>query len=126
MTAITVVVAVGAFIAAGMFYISHVESGFGECTAIVRKSIPSPNGSKYIAVFGTECGATVGFNTQLSIVPIRSAFSYKENPAFFIISDKYDVTASWSGEDTVEIVVPSGAKILKKEGNIDGITVRYK
>jgi hypothetical protein len=65
--AIALLTVVGALIAAGTVYVSYLVGDFGECTAIARNSIPSPDGKRYIAVFGTECGATVAFNTQVSI-----------------------------------------------------------
>jgi hypothetical protein len=75
-----VVVAVSAVIAGGTLSIEYFMSGFGACKTLVRTSIPSPDGSKSIVIFGKECGATVGLNTQASIAPAGVLFLLRNIP----------------------------------------------
>jgi hypothetical protein len=114
-------------IAGGVLYVWYVLNNFGECGTDVRRTILSPNGKMSLVVFGRECGATVEFNTQLSIAPAGGPFSPEKNPAFFVTSGLQDVTASWLGDSAVEIaVVPGPDKILKREQNVGDVKVVYK
>jgi hypothetical protein len=119
------VVAVCAMIAGGVLYIWHVMSIFGECETIVHSSIPSPDGSKSLVIFGKECGATVGFNTQASIAPAGGAFSPDKDPAFFAVSGKHDVLAKWLGDGAVEIIVPGGGRVSRNEQRVGNIKIVY-
>jgi hypothetical protein len=80
-----------------------------------------------LVVFGRECGATTGYNTQLSIAPAGGPFSPEKNPAFFVTSGLQDVTARWLGDNAVEISGASGGdKIFKNEPNVGDVTIVYK
>lgn len=91
-TAIPIVIAFCAVTGAG--FIWYFMNLFGECKTDVRKSIPSPDTKNVVVVFGKECNATVGFNTQLSIAPAGSAFSAEKYPAFFVTSGLHVVQAA--------------------------------
>jgi hypothetical protein len=107
--------------------IAYFMDGFGACKTVVRSSIPSPDGAKSIVIFGKECGATVGFNTQASIAPIGSPFSTEKSPAFFAISGEHVVIAKWLGDSTVEISsIPKGERVFKSEPRVGDIKIAYK
>jgi hypothetical protein len=122
---LTLIVSVGALIAAGISYVSHLEGNFGECEVAVRKSIPSPDESKAIIIFDMECGATVGFNTQASIAPAQGLFSPSKNPPFFAISGADNVVATWLEDHTIQVVIPDGAKVFKREHSVGDVEVKY-
>jgi hypothetical protein len=125
-TVITVA-AVCAVIAGGALFIDSFMSDFGACTTAVRNSIPSPDGKKSLVIFGKECGATVGFNTQASIAPTGFAFSTEKSPAFFAISGEHVVVAKWLGDSTVEISsIPEKERVFKSEQRVGDIKVVYK
>jgi hypothetical protein len=99
---------------------------FRSCQTVVRESIPSPDGSNSIIVFGRECGATVGFNTQVSIAPTGSSFSADKYPAFFVVSGLQVVMAKWLEERAVEIAINPGAeKVSRREARIGDIRIIY-
>jgi hypothetical protein len=101
-------------IAGGALCIAYFMSGFGECKLIVRSSVPSPNGKKSLVIFGKECGAAVGFNTQASIAPAGSSFSAQKNPAFFVVSGLHVGMARWLGDDAIEIaLIPGGDRVFR-------------
>jgi hypothetical protein len=121
------VVALSTAIAGGALSVWYVASHFWECETDVRRTISSPNGKKSLVVFGRDCGATTGFNTQLSIAPAGLPFSPENNPAFFVTSGLHDVTARWLGDSTVEIALISGGdKIVRSEPNVGDVKVVYK
>jgi hypothetical protein len=80
------------------------------CETVIRRSIPSPDGNKSIVLFGRECWATVGFNTQVSIAPTGSSFSADTYPAFFLVSGLQVVMARWLQEKAIEISIIPGAQ----------------
>lgn len=121
------VVALSAAIAGGILYVWYALSIFGECETDVRRTISSPNGKKSLVVFGRDCGATTGYNTQLSIAPAGGPFAPEKNPAFFIASGLHDVTARWLGDNAVEITGDArGSKIFRSEPNAGDVKVVYK
>jgi hypothetical protein len=108
------VAAICTVIGVAVLNIAYFMDGFGACKTVVRSSIPSPDGTKSIVIFGKECGATVGFNTQASIAPTDSPFSTEKSPAFFAISGEHVVIAKWLGDSTVEISsIPKGERVFK-------------
>src|ERR1700732_3680011 len=120
------VAAVCAMVAAAL-NIEYFMNSLGACKPVVRSSVPSPDGTKSIVIFGKECGATVGFNTQASIAPIGSSFSTEKSPAFFAISGVHVVIAKWLGDSTVEISsIPKGERVFKSEPRVGDIKVAYK
>jgi hypothetical protein len=125
-TVAIVIFVLGTVMAFDVLYIWYVNSNFAQCETLILKSIPSPNGNKAIVIFGKECGATVGFNTQISVALTRGAFSSEKNPPFLVVSTKSDVAARWLGETAIEVIVPQGVKVFKNEQNVDGINVEYK
>jgi hypothetical protein len=121
------VAAVCTVIAVAALNIAYFMDGFGACKTVVRSSIPSPDGTKSIIIFRKECGATVGFNTQVSIAPTDSSFSSEKSPAFFAISGEHVVMAKWSGNSTVEISsVPEKETVFKSDQRAGDIKVVYK
>jgi hypothetical protein len=121
------VVTVCAVIAVAALNIACFMDGFGACKTVVRNSMPSPDGTKSIVIFGKECGATVGFNTQVSIAPSGGSFSQEKSPAFFAISGEHSIMAKWLGDSTVEISsIPEGERVLKSEQRVGEIRISYK
>jgi hypothetical protein len=124
---VTFVVTVGAAVAGGTLYYAYQGDTFGECKILVRRSIPSPDGSKSIVIFGKECGATVGFNTQASIVWAGASFSPEKTPPFFIISGNSEIIASWLGNTAVEIShIPGGDKVFRSEQSVGDVKIEYR
>jgi hypothetical protein len=104
------VVVIGAVIAGGALSIEYFMGSFGACKTIIHSSIPSPGGSKSIVVFEKECGATVGFNTQVSIAPAQGAFSAERSPPFYVVSGPQEVLARWLGGEAAEVNIVPGAE----------------
>jgi hypothetical protein len=121
------VITVCAVIAVAAFNIAYFMDGFGACKTVVRNSMPSPDGTKSIVIFGKECGATVGFNTQASISTTGSSFSPEKSDAFFAISGEHVVSAKWLGDSTVEISsIPEKERVFKSEQRVGDIRITYK
>ena len=107
----------------------HIYDGyqrFSECDVVVHSSTQSPDAERSAVVFGTECNATVGFNTQVSIAPAGRPFSRDKNPSFLSLAGEHDLAVSWVSDKLIEIDIPEGAKVYRNESSVDGIAVVYK
>ena len=104
----------------------NLASAFDPCQTVIRKSIPSPDSSNSIVVFGRECGATAGFNAQVSVVPSRSSFSADKYPAFFVVSGLRVVMARWLEDRAIEItMIPGAEKVSLREARVGNIKIEY-
>jgi hypothetical protein len=120
------VVVIGTVIAGGALSIEYFMRGFGACKTIIHNSILSPDGRKSIVVFEKECGATVGFNTQVSIAPAQGAFSAERYPPFYVVSGLQEVLAKWRGNEAVEInIIPGAEQTFKREERVGNIRIVY-
>jgi hypothetical protein len=100
--------------------------GLNDCDVAVHKSIPAPDGKMSAVVFEKECGATVPFNTQVSVASADKPFSPQKNPAFLVLSGRHDLVINWSGEKRLEVTVPRGEQIFRNESRVEGVTVEYR
>jgi hypothetical protein len=120
-------VAIGGALAGEAIYHVYQSKDFGECDVAVRSSIASPDGKRVIVIFEKQCGATVGFNTQVSIAPAGSPFSVEESPPFFVASDRLQMVVTWLGDRVIEISgIAVGAKIFKSMRGVGDVAIEYR
>lgn len=96
------------------------------CEIDIRASIPAPDGKTSIVVFENACGATVGFNTQVSVAPVGGTFSPASSPPFLVLSGRQDLVVQWLDGRVIEVRIPSKEDVLKREAVVAGITVTYR
>jgi hypothetical protein len=113
-------------IAAGVFVVVRFAIIFGDCNAVVHRSILSPDGTKSLVIFRMECGATVPYSTQAIIAPARRSFSPTKYPAFFIIAGDSDILAKWLGDDAVEVINLLGTKVVRSDQDAGGVRIEYR
>ncbi len=103
------------------------------CDNELAADIPSPNGTHRAVVFSRGCGATTGFNTQISILGLGEGLRGSGN--LWVADDSVrgpvgkrggpDVHVLWRSPDTVEVEFAPGVRVFKQEGRVDGITAVY-
>jgi len=103
------------------------------CDNEVAKEIFSPNATHRAVVFNRGCGATTGFNTEISILGSSEGLHGSGN--LWVADDSGDSpSGSWGGpdvhlrwlsQDTLEVQFASGLRVFKQEGRVDGITAVY-
>lgn len=99
------------------------------CDAACRNetiaNIASPSGRLRAVVFSRNCGATTGFNTQLSIVSAGNA-----NPAdggnAFIAKGTATLKIEWASEAELVVYGSHGLKTFKQERHVDGVVISYR
>jgi hypothetical protein len=88
----------------------------------------SPNGKKSAVIFSRNCGATVGENYQVSIVPNGEALSDKGNALVVDQAPPYSdrLKPIWNGNDSITVPIPTGSRIFSKADNVSGVWVTFK
>lgn len=96
------------------------------CGVTVQQTLPSPDAKAALVTFDVDCGAATASNTQVSVVPAGAEFSREEHPPFFVVAGKQAGAARWTQEGTIEISVPAGQQVYRREPTASGIAVIYK
>ena len=76
-------------------------------------------------VFNRNCGATTGFNTQLSVLAKGEALP-SEAGNTFIADGSLALGLRWASESELVVTGHHGAKIFKQEKLANGVTVSYE
>lgn len=107
-------------------FLAYDAYTFDPCEIVVRQSIPSPDRKKMVVIFEAKCGATVGSNTQASVVSVSSRFSRHRNPSFFSMDGQHQLTVEWKDDKTIAVAVPPGDKIYRRDTRADDVSVEYR
>ena len=86
---------------------------------------PSPSGSTRAVVFNRSCGATVGFNTQVSVLRGKSP-PPNEPGNTLILEGQVPLRLLWKSESELTVVGSLGSKPFKREGKIGAVAVVYE
>lgn len=88
----------------------------------------SPNGKLAAVVFSRNCGATVGDNYQVSIMPTAEEPEGKGNVLVLDQAPNYspDLKPVWNGDGAVTIPVPAGARMFSKSNRVNGVQVTFR
>ncbi|WP_119390407.1 hypothetical protein [Taklimakanibacter lacteus] len=97
-----------------------------DCDVDRRNSVLSPNGKMVAVVFGVDCGATTGFNTQLSVLPSDAAFDRDEYPPVLVLKDKQELGIRWASDTSLSVTVPDGAHENKRLDVSGGVAITYE
>jgi len=95
------------------------------CGNEVVSTVESPRGGHIAVVFSRNCGATTGFNTQLSVLAKGGAVP-SEAGNTFIAGGSLALKVRWVSESELVVTGHQGAKIFKQEKLANGVTVSYE
>jgi hypothetical protein len=93
------------------------------CGNEVVSSTSSPSHAVSAVVFNRNCGATTGFNTQVSIVRAGTAPSGAGNT--LILDGTVPLKFLWVSESKLRITGLGSAKVFKQEQSVAGVSVAY-
>ncbi len=100
-------------------------AGCGDtCTNDVRASVPSPSGRLHAVVFSRECGATVGFNTQVSLV--AAAEQPEDSGNVVVLKGKVPLQLRWQSETELIVTGAAATEQFKREVLVGAVRVRYE
>lgn len=93
------------------------------CANEISQTVLSPSGQFAAVVFNRNCGATTGFNTQVSIV--TSGTVPGEGGNVFIANGSIGLSLQWRGDAELRIAGMGRAAALKREAEASGVKVVY-
>lgn len=99
------------------------------CETSIFDRIASPDGRTQAVLFEIDCGATTGFNRQVSIVSSDTDLKEK-NPAlpksFFAARGEPEVGLTWLSAERLEVKYPESAETFRIESKSKGVAIEYK
>jgi len=90
----------------------------------------SPDGAWKVVAFERGCGATVGPNVQMSLLPSSKPLP-NEAGNTFVIDSNHGASAlqyiyvDWTSNNAVRITYPSNARVFKQEKRVGSVDVTY-
>jgi hypothetical protein len=94
------------------------------CENEIYQTVRSPSGRMKAVVFNRGCGATVGFNTQVSLLPASAALP-NDGGNVLVVDDKVPLKIEWQSDDAVRIAGQLDTEIFKQEASVSGVQVAY-
>lgn len=104
------------------------------CGDAIARTVDSPDGERQAVVFGRDCRATTGFNTQVSVVR-RGEWPTQAGNALIIddttgrlpaeLAKGPRVEARWLGPRELELRYDPWARLFKQDTLVAGVRVRY-
>jgi hypothetical protein len=122
---LSAVLVLSILIAVGVFAYRSISS-FDICDTRVERRITSPDGKWVAVVFHRDCGATVDFNTHVSLVPAGKVFSFHGYPPAYSGGGDAALTVSWLAANRLQIGLPLGEKVYRRDRAADGIAIVYR
>jgi hypothetical protein len=103
----------------------------GDCNNEIRRELASPNGKMKAVVFQRDCGATVGFNTQVSVLPSGSKLPNDGGNVFVADGGQGNapsgpfVAVSWINDTELLVTYDKQTRVFHNESSVGNIRVRY-
>jgi hypothetical protein len=110
----------------GLVVVSAIIWGCGPaCRNEPIASIPSPSGENTAVVFSRSCGATTGFNTQVSVLRgMRQLPSEVGNT--LVIGGTVPLQVRWLSESRLSVTGIGAAQVFKQVSLVEGIAISYE
>src|SRR5574344_2251580 len=108
-----------------LFFCLSALGGCGDmCGNEISQTVSSPSGSLKAVVFNRNCGATTGFNTQVSGL---SAADTRQNDSgnTLILDGSGPLQVQWHSDSALQLSGLSTAKVFKQGRSIAGVSVSY-
>lgn len=77
-------------------------------------TVRSPSGNMKAVVFNRGCGATVGFNTQVSVLSTEAALPNNGGNAL-IVDDDVPLALHWESDGSLQIADTRSSRAFKQE-----------
>ena len=101
-----------------------VLSSCSTCGNEVAQTIASPSGHLTAMVFNRNCGATTGFNTQVSIISGLDTLP-NDGGNVLILDGTVPLRVHWQSDSALQLAGVGSAKIFKQAKVVAGVSVSY-
>jgi hypothetical protein len=106
------------------------------CGNSLISETPSPNKQMKAVIYERDCGASTGFSTQVSVLPIDRPLPRSESGNLFIADTDHrkapsgpkggpEVRVQWRGDKVLSVVHHKAARVFLERSKIQDITVTY-
>lgn len=95
-----------------------------ECVNEPSQTIVSPLRTLKVVVFSRDCGATTGFNTQVSILGANETLP-DEGGNTFISNMSLPIVMRWSSDSALQISGIGNASPIKQNPHISAVAVTF-
>lgn len=100
-------------------------SGCDPCGNEISQTVTSPSGKLKAIVFNRNCGATTGFNTQVSIFPSSETLP-DDGGNTLILDGTVPLKVEWRSDSTLYLSGLGAAKIFLQSHSAADVTVSYR
>ena len=104
--------------------LSACDRAFDYCENSLREYYGAPDGVHQAAVFDRSCGRSPS-TTNLSVLKTGSSIPDEPGNAYSV-EGAVVLGVAWDGPSRVAVVVPNGAKVVRQDTLVDGVTLRYR
>jgi hypothetical protein len=104
--------------------LSLIFTDFELCANEVSRSIISPSGEIKAVVFSRNCGATTGFNTQVSIIPVSRVLPDQDGNSL-ILDGAIELKVEWKSDSELHIRGIGSSRVFKQGGSMEGVSISY-
>jgi hypothetical protein len=94
------------------------------CENEISQTVRSPSGKMKVVVFNRGCGPTVGFNTQVSLLPVSASLP-NDGGNVLIVDDTVPLKIEWESDEAVRVTGQLDTQIFKQEASVLGVRVAY-
>jgi hypothetical protein len=109
---------------APLLWVALALGGCNVCENEVSQTVSSPSGRWKAIVFHRGCGATLGFNTQLSVISSSTAMPEGAGNAF-VIDGTVVLKLKWLSDTSLLVSGAQGARIYRREERVGKVSLEY-
>jgi len=95
------------------------------CENEITGSTASPSGKLKAVVFHRGCGATTGFNTQVSLIKATDSLP-NEGGNVLVVEGKVPLKIHWSTEENLSVSGLGSEKVFRRELSVSGTAITYR
>jgi hypothetical protein len=99
--------------------------GCNTCENQISQTVVSPSGNLKAVVFSRNCGATTGFNRQVSVIPATAALPDDGGNAL-ILDGSAPLQVQWRADSALYLTGHISARVFKQAKSVAGITISYR
>ena len=109
---------------AAVFIALIAIAGCNSCENEISQTVISPSGNLKAVVFNRNCGATTGFNTQVSIISATGTLPDAGGNTL-ILDGSVPLQVQWRSESTLHLAGLGSAEVFKQDHSVAGVSVSY-
>ena len=98
--------------------------GCGACGNEISQTVVSPSRTLKAVVFNRNCGATTGFNTQVSIISATGTLPDSGGNTL-VLDGSVPLQVQWRSDSALHLTGLGSAKVFKQGTSVGAVSVTY-